>query len=46
MTVFGLASLTPRARLAAAHRILGSLAELSELMPTLFPQRFPTEACR
>ncbi|MFD5483304.1 HAD family hydrolase [Streptomyces hawaiiensis] len=35
MTVFGLASLTPRARLGEAHRVLGSLTELRALLPFL-----------
>ncbi|GHB75602.1 hydrolase [Streptomyces cirratus] len=34
-TVLGLASLTPRARLADAHRVLGSLTELRPLLPAL-----------
>ncbi|MFJ6721785.1 HAD family hydrolase [Streptomyces sp. NPDC091259] len=34
-TVLGLATLTPRARLADAHRVLGSLSELRPLLPAL-----------
>lgn len=37
MTVFGFASLTPRARLGRAHRVFTSMAELRELIPALFP---------
>ncbi|POX58215.1 hydrolase [Streptomyces sp. Ru62] len=45
MTVFGLASLTPPTRLADAHRVLGSMGELRELIPALFPTR-PLEETR
>ncbi|MFE6456914.1 HAD family hydrolase [Streptomyces cinereoruber] len=43
-TVLGLAVLTPRARLADAHRVLGSLAELRALIPSLCAAPRPPEA--
>ncbi|MGW0330827.1 HAD-IA family hydrolase [Streptomyces sp. NPDC003011] len=46
MTVFGLATLTPRTRLGAAHRVLGCMGELRELIPALFPDRLLEETRR
>ncbi|GHG93693.1 HAD-IA family hydrolase [Streptomyces lanatus] len=46
MTVFGLAALTPRTRLGDAGRVLGSMGELRELIPALFPTRTLQETTR
>ncbi|MER5473889.1 HAD-IA family hydrolase [Streptomyces sp. NPDC002935] len=37
MTVYGFASVTPRERLADAHRIFDTMDELVDLLPELFP---------
>ncbi|MCX5008318.1 HAD-IA family hydrolase [Streptomyces sp. NBC_00638] len=37
MTVYGFASVTPRERLADAHRVFGVMDELADLLPELFP---------
>ncbi|WP_239149274.1 hypothetical protein [Streptomyces sp. SID12501] len=44
--VFGLATLTPRTWLVAAHRVLGSMGESRELIPALLPGRLLEEARR
>lgn len=46
MTVYGLASVTPRTRLGDAQQVLGSMRELRDLIPALFPDPLLQETRR
>ncbi|MGW8552654.1 HAD-IA family hydrolase [Streptomyces tubercidicus] len=46
MTVYGLASVTPRTRLGDARQVLGSMRELRDPIPALFPDPLLQETRR